>query len=100
LVNAKEYAGIVVAGFLSAVQHKLRQALQNNDLAEARKLVNGGTNGLDTFKIAMAAGRAVIAQAIIQQAQATTRAKKTHRPKHSGHRAHPAHPAAPAKPTR
>lgn len=100
LVNTKEYAGTVVAGFLSAVEHKLRQALQNNDLAAARKLVNGGTNGLDTFKIAMAAGRAVIAQAIIQQARATTRAQKTHRPKHSGHRAHPAHPAAPAKPTR
>ena len=94
LVNSKEYAGIVVAGFLSAVEDKLRLALKNNDLAEARKLVNGGTNGLDNFRTAMAAGRAVIAQAIIQQAKATTHSKRTHRRKH--HR-HPTKPARPVK---
>jgi hypothetical protein len=94
LVNSREYAGIVVAAFLSASEPRVRHAMESNDLATVRKIVNGGDNGLPQFRVAMAAGRAVIAQAIINQAKSVTRAKRTHRRKHPKH---PASPASPAK---
>ena len=77
-VNSTQYAGKVVAGFLSAVENTIRTAMKTDALARVRKAVNGGTNGLSPFRTAMAAGRAVIADAIIHQAKAATRRKRTH----------------------
>lgn len=42
-------AAQLLAAFLARSEAKIRAALADNDLAEARRLVNGGSNGLDAF---------------------------------------------------
>lgn len=44
-----EVAAALLAAFLKAQEAKIRAALADNDLASARRLVNGGTHGLDAF---------------------------------------------------
>jgi peptidoglycan L-alanyl-D-glutamate endopeptidase CwlK len=53
-------AARLLAAFLGAEASRIRQALQNNDLATARKLVNGGTNGLADFEDAFRRGLGLI----------------------------------------
>ena len=50
LANDPPLAGLILAQFLKNHESAIRRALANNDLAEARKLVNGGHHGLDKFK--------------------------------------------------
>ena len=50
LANAPEVASLLLAYFLSTHADKMRTALAKGDLAGARKLVNGGSHGLDRFK--------------------------------------------------
>jgi putative chitinase len=42
-------AAQLLAAFLARSEVKIRAALADNDLGEARRLVNGGANGLDAF---------------------------------------------------
>jgi len=60
LANDPDIAARILAAFLRAKENQIRQALQNNDLATARKLVNGGTNGLPDFLDAIDRGRGLI----------------------------------------
>jgi putative chitinase len=46
-------AATLLAHFLADRQTHIRHALATGDLAEARRLVNGGTNGLDRFTSAI-----------------------------------------------
>jgi predicted chitinase len=81
LANAPEVASLLLAFFLSTCADKMRAALAKGDLAAARKLVNGGSHGLDRFKDVFRladkiwptaiAGRARAGQKV--SAQATTR---------------------------
>lgn len=50
LANAPEVAALLLAVFLAERAGAMRTALANNDLATARRLVNGGSHGLDRFK--------------------------------------------------
>ena len=50
LANAPEVASLLLAFFLSTCADRMRPALAKGDLAAARKLVNGGSHGLDRFK--------------------------------------------------
>lgn len=50
LANAPEVASLLLAYFLSNCADKMRIALGKSDLAAARKLVNGGSHGLDRFR--------------------------------------------------
>lgn len=50
LANAPEVASLLLAYFLSNCADKMRVALAKGDLAAARKLVNGGSHGLDRFR--------------------------------------------------
>ena len=50
LANAPEPAAVLLAVFLSHAADKMRAALASNSYANARKLVNGGTYGLDKFR--------------------------------------------------
>ena len=50
LCNDPATAGRILAQFLKNSDSAIRTALQNNDLAKARKLVNGGSHGLDVFE--------------------------------------------------
>jgi putative chitinase len=55
--NEPAVAAAVLAQFLKNKETGVRRALEKNDLAHARKLVNGGSHGLSEFKMAFAAGR-------------------------------------------
>lgn len=53
-------AARLLAHFLSARQTAIRHALAENNLAAARRLVNGGTHGLDRFTSAYEIGRRLL----------------------------------------
>ena len=56
LGNDAATAGRILAQFLKNSESAIRTALKNNDLAKARKLVNGGSHGLDVFEDAYNTG--------------------------------------------
>jgi putative chitinase len=56
-----DVAAQLLALFLLDKQPAIRHALANNDLAAARRLVNGGSNGLDRFSACYASGCAILA---------------------------------------
>ncbi len=49
LANHPAVAGQILAAFLAKRAPKIRAALEAGDLARARRLVNGGSHGLDEF---------------------------------------------------
>jgi len=53
-------AGLILAQFLFNHESAIRAALNANDLAKARKLVNGGSHGLDAFSEAYKKGVATL----------------------------------------
>lgn len=53
-----DIAASLLATFLKAHASEIAAALQRNDFATARRFVNGGTHGLDEFKIAYQTGLA------------------------------------------
>ncbi len=50
LANDPDIAGRLLASFLKAHEDRIRTAIGSNDLAAARKLVNGGSHGLEVFE--------------------------------------------------
>jgi hypothetical protein len=58
--NQPRIAGQILAQFLANKEDDIRAALAADDLALARKLVNGGSHGLDRFKDAYSKGLALI----------------------------------------
>jgi hypothetical protein len=56
LANDGAIAGLILAQFLKNVESKVRNALANDDLPKARKLVNGGSHGLENFTNAFRIG--------------------------------------------
>ena len=62
LANDSEMASKLLASFIKGQQSGIRQALDQDDLRQARKLVNGGSHGLDRFTEAYRKGEEVIAE--------------------------------------
>ncbi|WP_066724471.1 MULTISPECIES: hypothetical protein [Hyphomicrobiales] len=62
--NQPRIAGLILAQFLANKEDAIRAALVADDLALARKLINGGSHGLDRFKDAYAKGLALIPEGI------------------------------------
>ena len=60
LANQPDIAGKLLASFLKAKESAIRAALAQNNLAKARKLVNGGSHGLSKFRKAFNIGKTVI----------------------------------------
>jgi peptidoglycan L-alanyl-D-glutamate endopeptidase CwlK len=60
LANQPDIAAKLLASFLKSKEAKIRSALKQNDLRTARKLVNGGSHGLDAFTQAFNIGKASI----------------------------------------
>lgn len=50
LANDSRVASQILAAFLQAVEIEIKTALADNDLATARKLVNGGSHGIGEFE--------------------------------------------------
>ncbi len=60
LANEPSIAAELLARFLRDRENSIREALSSNDLATARRLVNGGSNGLDRFQNAFQIGLQLI----------------------------------------
>jgi peptidoglycan L-alanyl-D-glutamate endopeptidase CwlK len=60
LANQPDIAAKLLASFLKSKESQIRSALARNDLRTARKLVNGGSHGLDQFTQAFNTGKATI----------------------------------------
>jgi putative chitinase len=60
LANQPDIAARLLASFLKSRESQIRSALAQNNLAKARKLVNGGSHGLDVFTQAFNIGKTVI----------------------------------------
>lgn len=60
LANNPQIAANLLARFLGDREDRIREALAVNDLATARRLVNGGSNGLDRFTDAFNKGMQLI----------------------------------------
>lgn len=60
LANQPDIAAKLLASFLKSKEARIRAALKQNDLRAARKLVNGGSHGLDAFTQAFNIGKSAI----------------------------------------
>jgi len=60
LANIPGIAARLLASFLKAHEERIRAALAAHDLREARRLVNGGSHGLEAFTAAYNTGLALI----------------------------------------
>jgi putative chitinase len=58
--NDPQIAATLLARFLGDRENRIREALADNDLKTARRLVNGGSNGLDRFTEAFNKGTQLI----------------------------------------
>lgn len=56
LANDSKVAGQILSTFLAAVEIEVKSALAEDDLKTARRLVNGGSHGLDEFTRTFRAG--------------------------------------------
>jgi putative chitinase len=65
LANDPQIAAQLLASFLKSKELQLKEALLHNDLAGARKLVNGGRHGLDRFTDAFQKGNRLIAEPLL-----------------------------------
>ena len=59
--NEPDIAAAVLATFLKEKEQAIKTALAEDDLRRARRLVNGGSHGLDRFADAFRRGEALIA---------------------------------------
>ena len=59
--NEPDIAAAVLATFLKEKEQAIKTALAEDDLRRARRLVNGGSHGLDRFTDAFRRGEALIA---------------------------------------
>jgi peptidoglycan L-alanyl-D-glutamate endopeptidase CwlK len=60
LASEPQVAGQLLAAFLKARESRIKQALLQDDLRHARRLVNGGSHGLDRFTDAYRIGMRVL----------------------------------------
>jgi peptidoglycan L-alanyl-D-glutamate endopeptidase CwlK len=60
LANDPAVAGRILAAFLASRERLIKQALLEDDLRAARRLVNGGSHGLDAFTRAYRAGESAL----------------------------------------
>ena len=56
LASSPEYAGKILAAFIKDKEIRVKEALAENDLRYARRLVNGGSHGLDRLTDAFQRG--------------------------------------------
>jgi len=74
--NAPEIAAALLAGFLDSVATDFRAKVAKKDLLGARKLVNGGSHGIDNFRSVFALAPAAFALPAASSAAAGRSGKK------------------------
>jgi peptidoglycan L-alanyl-D-glutamate endopeptidase CwlK len=79
LANAPQPAAQILAAYLKQNEPSIRSALAAADLAAARKIVNGGLNGLNDFKSAYLSGLLLIRDYENDSDVATSRESKDRR---------------------
>ena len=84
--NAPEVAAVVLAAFLADRSDKLREAVAKGRLDTARKLVNGGSHGLDSFKDVFRLAKDVWPAAALPPAAERAAAGASRRPPSSLHK--------------
>lgn len=57
LANEPEVAAMILATFLKNVERRIREALITDDLRSARRVINGGSHGLDRFSESFKTGQ-------------------------------------------
>jgi predicted chitinase len=62
LANDSQVTAKLLARFLADREERIREALAANDLATARRLVNGGSHGLDRFTDVQDADKSQLAE--------------------------------------
>lgn len=78
LANAPEVAALLLSVFLAEKADRMRAALAKGDFAAARKLVNGGTHGLERFREVFTIAAGVLpAAAAARSRHAAARAAKS-----------------------
>ena len=60
LANQADIAAQILAAFLKDKEERIKDAVKNDDLTTARRLVNGGSHGLDRFTNAFRIGEKLI----------------------------------------
>lgn len=60
LANNPVHAANILALFIKDKERSIREAVLDGNLKQARKLVNGGSHGLDRFKSAFNIGDALV----------------------------------------
>src|SRR5262245_56019552 len=80
LANDPQIAAKTLARFLKNKEQDVRTALAGNNLAKARKLVNGGSHGLQEFIEAFKAGRAYLGIVVPPKAKAAAKSAKRAKP--------------------
>lgn len=68
LANDSQIASKLLAAFLKDKESQIRDALGRDDLAKARKLVNGGSHGLPQFTDAFRKGQGLIPESLALKA--------------------------------
>lgn len=63
--NEPSVAGRILAAFLKRAEPEIRAALVHNDLAAARRLVNGGSHGLNPFRTAFLRGEEIYSDDLV-----------------------------------
>jgi len=76
LANAPEIAALLLAVFMAEKADRMRAALAKGDLAAARKLVNGGSHGLERFRDVFTLAAGVFAPAVPKVAKGRKAAAK------------------------
>jgi putative chitinase len=61
LANDSKIAARLLSRFMKSKELRIKQALLEKDLRAVRKLINGGSHGIDAFKEAFSIGESVIA---------------------------------------
>jgi peptidoglycan L-alanyl-D-glutamate endopeptidase CwlK len=64
LANDPEIAARLLASFIKSKERAIKEALLHDDLKAARRLVNGGSHGLDAFTNAFRAGERLIPEVL------------------------------------
>jgi hypothetical protein len=97
LANTPQPAAQILAAYLKLNEPSIRSALATGDLATARRIVNGGLNGLESFRAAYMSGKLLIRERDDDNDIALSRESKGRRETRNAKQAQAAHSSSPSR---